>query len=160
SRLQAELPPDKTKLRQEFVGLEEEQQLLEKNLASRRSEFQEAEKQLEEQARERDQTHRQLTEAQGQLSLQETNRHNTLQSLERVQKELSASWRAASEKLGLAALAGWTQELADLEARKTEERVQQLQEARVASEMFQRDLEALEKQQEGFLVEARQDPVA
>ena len=72
-------------------------------------------------------------------------------------KLLPASWQSHSEKVGLTELSNWQKEQRELEAKRTEERGKQLQQARHNLEMLQRDYQALELDEAKYPAEAQQE---
>jgi exonuclease SbcC len=158
ARLQAELPDKPQEIRQNHVRLQTEAEALDKSLAARRAEVAQTQKHLDNLTRERDQTQQQLTANQGKLNTEEATRQHCRQALQRTFKELPDAWREPAERAGLAELHGWTRERADLEAKQTDERGRQLQQARLNVEVLEQEKATLEEQQAQFPEEARQEP--
>jgi exonuclease SbcC len=158
ARLQAELPGRPQELRQKHIRLQTEAEALDRSLTARRAEVAETQKHLDQLTRERDQTQQQLTANQGKLNTEEATRQHCRQALQRALKELPEAWREPAERAGLAELHGWTRERGELEARQTEERSRQLQQARLNVEVLAQEKAALEEQQAQYPDEARQEP--
>jgi DNA repair exonuclease SbcCD ATPase subunit len=159
-RLQAELPDDWPKLRQEHAGLQSEDTILERDLAAKRAGLQEAERDLDRLTREREQAHTQRVGLDGSLKEEEVVGRHAEQALAKLLKALPPAWREEAEKVGLRQLHGWDAERAALEAAGTDARGRELQQARLNVDVLQRDVAALEAQQETVPAEARQDPAA
>jgi exonuclease SbcC len=158
ARLQADLPADREAVRQEHTSLESEEKALEQSLKVKRQESAEAQKQIDRLAGEREQTQKVLAEIEGKLNTEEATRQHCRQALAREQKELPAAWKAASDKLGLADLNRWLAEKDKLIAQHTDERGQGLQQARMGIEGLRLDWEDLQRQQDLFAEDARQEP--
>jgi DNA repair exonuclease SbcCD ATPase subunit len=159
-RLQAELPADRPKVRQEHARLQSEDAALERGLAAQRAELQEAERDFDRLTRDREQAQAQRNDVDTQLAEQALIRRHAEQTLARAQKALPPAWREEAEQVGLRRLSEWEGEKAALEADGTDERGRKLQEARLNVDVLQRDVAALEAQQDAFPAEARQDPAA
>jgi exonuclease SbcC len=158
ARLQADLPADRASVRQQHVRLETEEQALDRDLAAQREEALSTQGQLDRLTREREQLQRQLAEGQGRLSTEEATRQLCRQGVERALRELPADWREAAEGAGLADLHKLHDERDRLTAQRTDERGQELQQARLGLEMMGQDKEELEMQEGRFPEEARRDP--
>ncbi|HZU37023.1 MAG TPA: hypothetical protein VFA18_13975, partial [Gemmataceae bacterium] len=158
ARLQAELPKDVQRVRQDHARLEAEEQALDRSLAARRAEDAEIQKHLERLTREREMTQQVLADLAGKLATEERTRQHIGQALNRALAQLSAGWRSAVEGAGLSRLYTWTQERDDLEQRGVEARWNELHQARLSLEMLRQELSNLEKQQEAFPEEARAEP--
>ncbi|HEV3262384.1 MAG TPA: SMC family ATPase, partial [Gemmataceae bacterium] len=158
ARLQAELPADPQRVRQDHVRLEAEDQARDRSLIARRAEAAEVQKQLDRLSPEREQTQQQWAELNGRLGTEERARQHCRQVMTRALKELPPDWRALAEAAGLAKLYGWTQERDQLTADRVEERARQLQQTRLGLEVLRQERAALEGQQEQFPAEARQEP--
>jgi exonuclease SbcC len=160
NRLQNELPADREKVRQEHTSLEGEEKALEKGLTARRAEVKEIERDLERLTKERDQTQAQLSDADRKVKEQELVQQHARQSIATALKLVPASWHAEAEKVGTSELYVWNKERTDLEEAGTDERGQQLQQARVNLNVLEKDTQSLEAAQDDFAPEARQDPAA
>jgi DNA repair exonuclease SbcCD ATPase subunit len=158
ARLQAELPADRASVRGQHVRLETEEQALDRDLAALRGEALATQEQLDRLTREREQVQRQLAELKGRLGTEEATRQLCRQAVESARRELPADWQALAERAGLADLHKLHDERDRLAAQETDERGQQLQQARVGLEMLRRDKEELERQEAGFPEEAHRDP--
>jgi DNA repair exonuclease SbcCD ATPase subunit len=157
ARLQADLPADRDAVRQEHTRLESEEKSLELSLKAKRLESAEAQKQIDRLIGDREQTQKVLAEIEGKLNTEEATRQHCRQTLAREQKELPASWKTTSEKLGLADLNRWLTERDKLIGQHTDERGQGLQQARMGIEGFRQDWEDLQRQQDLFPEESKQE---
>jgi DNA repair exonuclease SbcCD ATPase subunit len=158
ARLQGELPADREAVRREHVRLEAEEQALDRDLTARRAEAVATQEQLDRLTREREQTNQQLASLQAKLSTEEATRQLCRQSLERARKELPSAWQALADRAGLADLNNWSNERDELVRKQTDERGRQLQQARLGLEVLRHERDELERQQEQYPAEARQDP--
>src|SRR5262249_19334729 len=83
ARLQNGLPADRPGGRRRHAHLEAEDQALHKNLAARRAEVQDTQKDLDRLAREREQTQKLVVEVNGKLQTEEATRQHCRQTLDR-----------------------------------------------------------------------------
>jgi DNA repair exonuclease SbcCD ATPase subunit len=157
-RLRAELPADRAAVRQQHVRLEAEEHALDQNLAALRVEILTTQEQLDRLSREREQLHQQRADIQSRLGTEETTRRLCRQTLDRARQELPASWQALAGRAGLAELHDLNNERDHLIERKTDERGKSLEQARLSRDLLHTDLANLERQQEQYPEEARQDP--
>jgi DNA repair protein SbcC/Rad50 len=160
NRLQAELPADREKVRQEHTSLEGEEKALEKGLTARRAEVKEIERDLERLTKEREQAQAQLGDADRKVKEQELVQQHARQSIATALKLVPPSWHAEAEKVGMSELYVWDRERQELEEAGTDERGQQLQQARVNLNVLEKDTRDLEAAQDEYPPEARQDPAA
>ncbi|HXG12760.1 MAG TPA: SMC family ATPase [Gemmataceae bacterium] len=160
ARLQAELPADPQAVRKDHVRLEAEEQALDQSLKARRAEAAEAQKQIDRLTKEREQVQQQIAEVNGRLSTEEATRQHCQQTLNRTLRELPPAWQKEAEHAAMKELFAWQGEKKSLEAKGTDERGRQLQQARAGLETLCQDLAALEKEQDRFPPEARQEPAA
>jgi exonuclease SbcC len=160
NRLQAELPADRQAVRSLHARLDNEEKALEKTLHTQRADLKEIEAELDRLNRERDQTRAHLADADTQLKRQEVVQQHAQQTIAKVRKSLPPAWQPHADAAGLRELNAWTQEKADLEGARTDERGKELQQARLNLDMLKEDVAALEAKQEGFPPEARLDPAA
>jgi exonuclease SbcC len=157
ARLQAELPPDRAAIPREHVRLESETQAVDLDLRAQRAQAQVIQEDLDRQGREREQTRQQLAKIQGELQTEEATRKLCRQALDRLRKELPESWQSLADRVGTADVHCFRTEMSDLIAQHTDERGQQLREARAGLEVLREAKEQLEAHQDQFSPDARQD---
>jgi hypothetical protein len=155
NRLQNELPADREKVRQDHTSLEVEEKALAKGLSARRAEVKEIERDLERLTKEREQAQAQLSDADRKVKEQELVQQHARQSIATALKLVPASWHAEAEKVGTSELYVWNKERTELEEAGTDERGQQLQQARVNLDVLEKDTRALEAAQDDYAPEAR-----
>jgi exonuclease SbcC len=160
SRLTKELPADREAMRQEYAGLSAEEKSLERNLAAQRTELKETERDADRLARDRDGVQAQQVDMDGKFKQQEVVRDHAVLTSAQLIKTLPEAWRAEAEKVGMAQVADWEEELRRLESEGTEERARALARAKINLDLLQRDRETLETQRDAFPAEARQEPAA
>jgi DNA repair exonuclease SbcCD ATPase subunit len=158
ARLKKELPPDRDAMRQEYAALTAEEKTLEKNLAAKREELRENERETDRLTKERDAVQKQQVDQDGKLKQQEVIRDHALQTGTQLMKALPEAWRAEAESVGIGQVADWEDELRRLEAEGTDERGRSLARARVNLDLLERDREAFATQCAAFPDEARQEP--
>jgi len=157
-RLQSALPADRETVRRRYTDLSLRLETLEKELQTKRSQLKDVDKDIDRLIRERDQTKDQVKSIDLQLKYKERERHDAEQAIATNQKALPASWQTVAETVGTAEYSQWDKECTDLEASDIEQRVQELQQARINRDVFRHNVEELEAQQQTFSVEARRDP--
>ncbi len=156
-RLRQELPADRSALRQRHADAVAAEGEVERDLEARRAALKEADRDLEQQTRKREQIQGRQVALDGEQKKQEVQRDHATQTIARALKSLPEPWREAADHFGTAELAEWKSELDDLQAARTEERARELAGARVNRDVLQRDCDELEKQREAFPEEARQE---
>ncbi len=156
-RLGQELPADRAALRQRHADAVAVEGVVERELENRRAELKEIDRDLEQQTRRREQFQGRQVALDGELKKQEVQREHAAQTIHRALKSLPERWREAAEHFGTAQLSDWTSEVDELQRARTEERGRELGAARVNRDVLQRDLGELERQQDGFPEEARQE---
>jgi DNA repair protein SbcC/Rad50 len=159
-RLEADLPADRVALRTRHSSLQAEEHALEKSLAANRQALKDAEKEEERLRKERDKSNEHLVKLNGQIKEQEVVRQHAEQGIAKVQKLLPPNWQGQAQTAGFRDLSEWSNERTDLEHGQTDERGKQLHQARVNLNNLREELEALEKLQDAYLPDVRQDPSA
>lgn len=159
ARLQADLPREAQRIRQDHARLEVEEKEIARSLEARRAEQAEIHKQLERLTRDCETARHELADLAGKLATEERSRQHLSQALDRALKCLSPAWRTAAEGAGLGGLYAWKQERDALEKKGLEARAAELQQARVSLEILRVQLADLEKQQDQFTPAARVEPI-
>jgi DNA repair exonuclease SbcCD ATPase subunit len=160
TRLRGELPNDPQEVRREHARLEADEKSLEKSLIARRQELKETEAATERLTKERDQAQSDLNKCDAALKQQEFIKQEAQKTLARTRSLLPSSWQPAAEKVGLSELNAWGAERERLEKAGTDDRGEQLRQARVNRDVLRTNKEEREKQAEAFPAEARQEPEA
>jgi DNA repair exonuclease SbcCD ATPase subunit len=158
ARLTKDLPADREAMRRDHAGLSAEEKTLDKNLAALRTKLTETEHDIDRLTKVRDAAQPQQVELDSQLKQQEVVREHALQTSAHVIKTLPQAWQAEAEKVGMAQVADWEDELQRLEADRTDDRGRALARAKVNVDLLQRDCDTLASQRDAFPAEARQDP--
>lgn len=157
-RVRKTLPANLATVRSTHTRLEADIVALGRSLTARRSEVNEAQRQLDRLGKDLERVRGDLNTLDGKLATEEKTRELCRQAVAREKKELTESWRAASEKMGLRQLNDWLAERDRLEAQKTDERAQQLRHAQHSLETLRQECVELEAKQELFPIEARAEP--
>jgi DNA repair exonuclease SbcCD ATPase subunit len=159
-RLAADLPADHAELRKRHSSLQAAEVSLERSLAADRLALRETEREEERLRKERDASKEVLGRLHGQVKEQEVVRLHADQAVAKALKHLPTNWHAAAQTAGFGDLSRWAGERSDLETAQTEERVRQLQQARAGLDGLRREVEDLERQEDHYPAEARQDAAA
>jgi DNA repair protein SbcC/Rad50 len=157
-RIRKTLPADLDAVRQMHTRLEAEAAGVAKSLAARKTEVNEAQKDLDRLGQERERARGELTTLDGKLETEEKSRELWRQAVGREKKELPESWRLTSEKVGLRQLNDWLAERERLEGQRTDERARELRESRLSLEALRLERADLEARVEQVPPEARAEP--
>jgi exonuclease SbcC len=157
-RLEKDLPPDRQRVRGEFARLQVDEKAIHAELAAQRQEADIAQKDLDRLTKERTAIDRQLADLKGKLETEDARKQLCRQAMSRAMNELPASWRPTADRAGTGDLFRLRSDHDELVAKQTEERGQQLQQARLTLHEKQHDLGALEEEERAFPPEARQEP--
>jgi DNA repair exonuclease SbcCD ATPase subunit len=160
ARLRGELPSDHQALRQQHAELEARDRALEHGLKAQRASLREADGQVEQLARQREEAQGQLARHDTQVKGHEVVRHNAEHSIAALLKVLPADWRPRAEKAGMKDVNELSQERDELDAAGTDSRGRELEQAKNKLDDLERDQQALETEAEKYPDEARQDPAA
>ena len=159
-RLRADLPRDHAAVRRLHADLKTNSDALEKSIVGHRTALKENATELERLVKEREKTHQQWVEACGLIKQQEDSQHRAEENVTTTLKLIPAAWQAHTTKVGLVEIAAWQKEQHTLETNRVEERGKDLQHARHNLELLKGDYQALEREQEKYPVEARQEVAA
>jgi exonuclease SbcC len=157
-RLQSALPAERETVRRRYTDFSLRLETLEKELRTQRSQLKDADRDIDRLTREWDQAKDQVKNIDLQLKDKERERHYAVQAIIANQKALPASWQTVAETVGTAEYSQWDKECTDLEASDIEQRVQELQQARINRDVFRHHVEELEGQQQRFSAEVRRAP--
>jgi DNA repair exonuclease SbcCD ATPase subunit len=157
-RLRADLPKERQGVRKEHIQLENEEQILDKELAAQRAGIGDLQKELDRMSQLRDRANKSLADLQVQCGKAETELRHARQTLERVRQDLPPVWQARTEHAGLMELSEWRQERDNLVNKQTDERGRRLEQARHGVQILSQEVAVLEGQQELFAPEARKGP--
>jgi exonuclease SbcC len=158
NRLLRELPADRQAIRKEHSELEAQEKGLFRSLDASRAQVREAEAELERVGKERDRIGGELSGLEGALKEQELVQGNAQRNIAARLKQLPPAWQAQGEKAGIREQFALKKELEELEREGIDQRGKELQQARLNLDVLQQEQAALEKEQERFTPEARQDP--
>jgi DNA repair exonuclease SbcCD ATPase subunit len=159
-RLRAALPADHDQLRRDHHGLDAEQSSLRKNLDAKRLQLRDAEAEEKRLTREAESVRDGRLKLDKQISEEDVARRHADGVLNRTRKALPEAWRSFGERVGLAELAAWTEELRDLETSGTEDRDRELQKARAGLEGLRQESTELERRARDVPAEVRREPAA
>lgn len=157
-RLQAELPKNHDELRTRHGNHLAEEKALEKELAAKKTSLTENQKELDRLARQREQLQAALAKCRAEVQTQTAAQHGARTTRTRILKDLPESWLEPVQSAGLADIHGWQHERDTLIEQKTEQRVKELQQARLTSAGLQQEVADLEAQLLQFPAEAQQGP--
>ncbi|MCI0462953.1 MAG: SMC family ATPase [Gemmataceae bacterium] len=160
TRMQEELPPNRKELRQEHINLDNEEKALQSCIEARRLETIKVQNRIDEQAREREGAEKAIAQIQGKLNTEEAVRQQSRLEFDSARKELPPSWQQLADSAGLAEVTRLGIERDELAQDHTEEKGQQLRQARAEQEVLGDEQTALEGQEAQYPPEARQEPAA
>jgi exonuclease SbcC len=157
-RLQTELPADREAVRSKHTDLTLRGRALENELKSKRLQLKDADADVERLTREGEQAQFHLNRFDLELKSKELERQHARQTIAVNQKALPSTWQKDAETAGAAEFNRWDAERAQLEGKGVEQRIRELQQAKVNRDVYRQDVEDLEAQQQDFAAEARRDP--
>jgi exonuclease SbcC len=160
NRLQGELPSDRDSVRKRHTDLTLRNDVLDRDLKTKRRALLDADKDMERLTQERDQAKAKANDCDHHLKEQDLVRQHARQSVATNLRALPAVWQTQGESIGLTEWNQFDTERKDLEERGTDQRGKELQHARLNLDVLRQDTEALEARQDEFPPAARRDPSA
>ena len=151
------LPPgDPAGLRDEEARLKAEEEALAAKSRGTKKLLQENDVEAERLNKDLAEVQKAIANVDSQLNVESATRIQHRDAIDRAAKLLPPNWRDAANRAGLAEQNKWKTELEELTRKGTEARYQELAKTRASIEAVKHDIEAAEKEADGFSEEARQ----
>jgi DNA repair protein SbcC/Rad50 len=156
NRVKALLPDgDPADLRQEEKDLKANEEVFTHKVRGSKKLLQENELESERLNRDLGDVQKTLANLDSQLQVEDANRAQHKDAIDRAGRMLPEKWRDAALKAGLAEQNKWKAELEDLTRKGTEAKYQELAQTRVSVEAMKQDIALAEKEQDAYPPEAR-----
>jgi exonuclease SbcC len=153
-----DLPADRQGVRKNHSRLDADVKAVEQTLLTHQANLKDTEAEIDRLTRAREEAQKCLSDFDTRFRREEMTKQLAQQAIHEQQKMLSPAWLDMTQHVGMTDLHRLDREKDDLEAKKTDERGRQLEQARGNVDLFKSEVETLEAQEPTFPEEARQAP--